>query len=477
MDKVVMQWRSGHQRSSIHRHNPPPLACDASGCAQAASGEASVMLHGLSKSETNLIHDRMGQSSCDTETSVATDKISEFAAQVELQNDLNQAVLPTCLDSGRSEEAHRTSPVVTTSEPTLEKEAKIQSSLASTDPVGVTSDHGEQPDKIVHVFNEEEIEGLDWSDAKLREQIHVYLDKLNFSLPDEDDEFWSLYDDQELKKLNERLALHRVRAHKISEGALLEELDDEKLIQEYPPAILEDEEYFQWYEKDFEWYFDPNCCRFVGFQDYQRLVLRDDRQYLRWGEYHKTYMTYQGDQEYVKFYETVSRETKWLENFVDASMDEWLRYETLAMYKAMKIAAGCNNILPTLIHTGFNEYLWDVKCNGTYDDYASLYLEIWKRVAKEKMSFLSAVKEIHDQDMCSPCLIQMKIELGCAPTSGGLRTNYDRYLADLDGEVEQNEAHSIILEAVKKFVPKQKSYYDYVIKKLDIARKNGVIPL
>jgi len=24
------------------------------------------------------------------------------------------------------------------------------------------------------------------------------------------------------------------------------------------------------------------------------------------------------------------------------------------MYKAMKIAAGCNNILPTLIYTGFN---------------------------------------------------------------------------------------------------------------------------
>lgn len=26
-------------------------------------------------------------------------------------------------------------------------------------------------------------------------------------------------------------------------------------------------------------------------------------------------------------------------------------------------------------------------------------------------------------------------------------------------------------------VPKQKTYYDYAIKKLDIARKNGVIPL
>jgi hypothetical protein len=27
---------------------------------------------------------------------------------------------------------------------------------------------------------------------------------------------------------------------------------------------------------DFEWYFDPKCCIFVGFQDYQRLVLRED---------------------------------------------------------------------------------------------------------------------------------------------------------------------------------------------------------
>jgi len=45
----------------------------------------------------------------------------------------------------------------------------MQGSLAPTDPVGVTSDHGEQPDKIVH---DGEIEGLDWSDAQLREQIH-----------------------------------------------------------------------------------------------------------------------------------------------------------------------------------------------------------------------------------------------------------------------------------------------------------------
>ena len=35
------------------------------------------------------------------------------------------------------------------------------------------------------------------------------------------------------------------------------------------------------------------------------------------------------------------------------------------------------------------EYLWSVKCNSVYEDFASLYLEIWKRVAKEKVRYLA----------------------------------------------------------------------------------------
>lgn len=205
---LLLHWRGG------------AIRC---GCAHERPQERNlsiVMLHGLSKGEKNLTQEGMGQS-CDSETSarnplVSTDEIPDFATEAELQNDLNQAVLPTCLDSSSPEEAQRTSPVVTTREPPLEKEPKIQSLLASTDAVGITSDHGEQPDKIVHVFNDRAIEGLDWSDAELREQILSCMDMLNYSLPDENDDFWSLYDDQELKKLNERLALHRIRAHKVS---------------------------------------------------------------------------------------------------------------------------------------------------------------------------------------------------------------------------------------------------------------------
>jgi hypothetical protein len=32
--------------------------------------------------------------------------------------------------------------------------------------------------------------------------------------------------------------------------------------------------------------------------------------------------------------------------------------------------------------------LWSVKCNSIYEDLASLYLEIWKWVAKEKVWYL-----------------------------------------------------------------------------------------
>ncbi|CAN6333670.1 unnamed protein product [Urochloa humidicola] len=71
----------------------------------------------------------------------------------------------------------------------------------------------------------------------------------------------------------------------------------------------------------------------------------------------------------------------------------------------------------------------------------------------------------------------MKHELDYGPKSGPLKLNYDTYVAYINARVCENEAHLRIKEAVKKFVPKLKTYYDYARKKLDIASKIGVIPL
>ncbi|RCV40329.1 hypothetical protein SETIT_9G044200v2 [Setaria italica] len=119
----------------------------------------------------------------------------------------------------------------------------------------------------------EQIEGIDWDQDKLDEKIDCYLQQLNRGLPDsDDDDFWVHCDDRQRREMNERLALCRIRAHEEEHR----KLDDESLKAIYPANVLEDEEYYESYELDFEWYFDPQYCNYARLQDYQRLMLRNN---------------------------------------------------------------------------------------------------------------------------------------------------------------------------------------------------------
>lgn len=53
-------------------------------------------------------------------------------------------------------------------------------------------------------------------------------------------------------------------------------LDKEDFTAMDSPSTLEDQGYYQWCELEFEWYFDTEFCEHVGFEDYQRLVLRNN---------------------------------------------------------------------------------------------------------------------------------------------------------------------------------------------------------
>ncbi|KAF8708530.1 hypothetical protein HU200_029895 [Digitaria exilis] len=87
-------------------------------------------------------------------------------------------------------------------------------------------------------------------------------------------------------------------------------LDKEDFTAMDSPSTLEDQGYYQWCELEFEWYFDTEFCEHVGFEDYQRLVLRNNGEYEQWEYYRKTCNTLQGDQEYIQFWEKLSSETK-----------------------------------------------------------------------------------------------------------------------------------------------------------------------
>ncbi len=62
----------------------------------------------------------------------------------------------------------------------------------------------------------------------------------------------------------------------LSNGRKLDELDIAKLKEKYPPSILYEKGYFQYYEDSLEWYFDPERFQPAALDNYQRLVLCDN---------------------------------------------------------------------------------------------------------------------------------------------------------------------------------------------------------
>ncbi|CAO2179591.1 unnamed protein product, partial [Urochloa humidicola] len=191
------------------------------------------------------------------------------------------------------------------------------------------------------------------------------------------------------------------------------DLDITTLKKEYPETTLQDEDYFQSYEYSLGWYFDPARCKIAGLDDYQRLMLHKDKYdlYEKWGYYQEAYSTYKGDQEYVKFWEEMSKETKWIEDYI--FKPEWERkFERRAYHQYLGIATRFHNILAHIAINGFEEHIWNVKYEfSCYKKLYALYLEIWKRVAQQKMNFVDALRGIYDGDMFPSCHHEMKFEL------------------------------------------------------------------
>uniref|UniRef100_J3N5B3 Uncharacterized protein n=1 Tax=Oryza brachyantha TaxID=4533 RepID=J3N5B3_ORYBR len=364
---------------------------------------------------------------------------------------------------------------------TGEKKTRFQSTPTSMDlDKTARRDDSEQADKVVHVIDHGgeqglgQIEGLDWDDAMLKKEMDT-LFKRYTGLPDtDDDEAWALMDDQQLKDMELRFALCRIKAHKMLKGEQV--LSDAELRKMYPPDTLEENGYFRWLEHDLEWYFDPQYCGYAHLEDYQCLALRDTDEYLHWDLYHNTCSTLKSDRQFVYFWETLSSKTEWFQKFRSAESSERKRIERGVFYRAVKLSNECTHVFTTLLHSGYSEYLWSVEFDKTwYEDFACLYFEIWKLVAKQKMSLKDALDQVKEKFMRSMCRFDLEAEFDSDRQfwPGPVTNQYNTYVAEIDEHLPDDEAYKLVMEAVKKFCEKHKSYYDYAKKKLDIAEKIG----
>ncbi|CAL4936628.1 unnamed protein product [Urochloa decumbens] len=364
----------------------------------------------------------------------------------------NRAPSPVLVSEGR--EAAGTE---TTSAWTGEKKTKIQSAPTSSGDLGGT----------------EKIEGLDWDKDYLEKEINCCLERLHEVLPyDPDDGEFCPFDEQQLKALNERLALCRIRAYEHCQGA-----EDASLTDKYPTSELEHNGYYKYYERYFEWYFDPQYW-YADFQDYQRLVLRENNgEYEDWEKYHKTCSKLEGDQQFVQLWDELSSKTKLIELYLSRSSKD-PKIEKLVFYHALKIAEGLPHVSKTLVCSTFYDFIWGVRFKHKwYKYYAGFFFEMWQLTTKRKMNFIEALRHIHKEDKYSCCSFAWQLQIDKKePDLSIFEQECKSYLDRIGATAEDNEAYQLIMDFIEEIVMKPKTYYDYAKKKLHIAKEIELIP-
>ncbi|KAK8450688.1 hypothetical protein SEVIR_6G075600v4 [Setaria viridis] len=330
---------------------------------------------------------------------------------------------------------------------------------------------------------------LDMDDETIQEKIWCFSERLHLNFVDpEFCDYGPEYEPEQLRELYEQLALYRIRAYELTVDRKLTELDDVNLKLHYPPSKLYNNSFFEYYEDSLEWYFDLERCRNAQYDNYQRLVLRATTYsfvqpgYLDWDFYHKIIHTYEQDQAYVQYFEEVANRTKWVEDYLGDSTIQWERVRGLAYMQALEVAAGFPDVSPFLVSYGFPEYICSIRSDSSYKRLDGLYFEIWKRVAKGKvstsMSFEEALLEIHSKDMFPLRSSYIKHELENTPGRFPIKDYYDAHVAGIDKMAADDKARQLIREAVVKIASplKRKFYLDYARKKLEIARDIDLIP-
>ncbi|CAM0902977.1 unnamed protein product [Alopecurus aequalis] len=297
-----------------------------------------------------------------------------------------------------------------------------------------------------------------------------------------------------------RQAVYRIRSYKLSQNVSKNELCCDEL-KECPMDLLEKEEfpsdflvkmnYFKFLQREgvLDWSFHPKLCKIAGLNDYQRLVPRDHwlepqnhwehgaYEYANWEEYMSHFHTYEMEHEYIKYFETLLGELKWLKNcspIKRTSSPIADKICTRGIYQATKIATRFSKITSHLAFFGFYECFTYMSIEATwYDGSDHLFFEIWKRVAQEK-SLGDAVKEVYklSKFFSRHDFLKYVVEEDDLII---LEKGFQTCMRGIADDVSEDEARELFVEAVKKLRIKPKFYCDYIRKKIDIARSVKMI--
>ncbi|XP_040260566.1 uncharacterized protein [Aegilops tauschii subsp. strangulata] len=351
-------------------------------------------------------------------------------------------------------------------ESTLTPEKTVNIPIPATEEKKVLTDHKQEQGL-------EELQNLlDLDQEAIMTKCRLLIEKLNTASVLV---FPSTCDEKQQLEVYQRLSRYYIQALELS--SFREKLEDAQRNKQLDALYVYENIFLQRVKQDPEWYFHPEQCKLAGLDDYQRLVLRDDPMYGDWDEYRLTYHTYQGDLEYVKFREEISAKIKWIEDEAALFGDQRMRNELVALFQSLKIALQFRDIPGRSVMSGFREHINNLRFDfKDRKDLVGLYLELWKRVAKNKVNFGEALRQLYKEDIFPSRRALIKFALDSCPDTSLVKYNYDTYVDGIDEKLPEDEAHPLIMEAVKKMFKKRKNYLDYTRKKLEIAARIGLIP-
>lgn len=305
------------------------------------------------------------------------------------------------------------------------------------------------------------------------EDLAPYLNKVKSRKPPilSSFEHHPVLSEEEVEKLLVRFCNLRFR-----EYCEIKEMDatkHPKQFEKFPHAVTD------WDDPDhlFDWTIEYRHFELAELNDYQRILpAREEiNEYCWWDDYSSTFSNYETDVDYVMYCDALSKKIKWIEEYLDLNSKELLKLEHRGFDQAMKIAADFCHLPLSLAKRGYEEYILSLKRKFKLREVDHICFELWKRVTKQKMGFIEALREIHASNMFKKHASRIEAEIQ------GVREDLQYHFnickdkipnhAVEDGEVLKN-----ITFAIHNKLSGEKDFLDFTIKKLKIAQRLQLTP-
>ncbi|XP_051200608.1 uncharacterized protein [Lolium perenne] len=286
-----------------------------------------------------------------------------------------------------------------------------------------------------------------------------------------------IMNNEQQRVVYERIALYHIRASKMAQGVCIDELDDMTLRKEYSPEALE-EMYYNG-QVDADWYFDRDYAVHSYLSDYQRLVLKngdDGMMYLDWDKYSSWFTSYEMDADYIKYFEEISKKIKWIKKYMDCERESstWMEMEARGFQQAVKIAVAFPHISFDLAFTAYTDHIWSVRFDYVYcEDIDRLLCEIWERTTTQNITFRDALHQVNQENLVPRHKDRMQFALDNNIYSN-LQYSFDICVEGIADDVPKDEARRLITSAVWNKLPKRKTWNQYMMRKIEIAKQIGL---